>query len=122
MKNTGTFRRAVTASLLAMALTLGLLALAPSAKSGAASTPTTATFAEQPQTPPNYIFPFMSLAFFSVNNTEQFQYLMYRPLYWFGEGATPNLNLVPVPGRRTRPIGERQHGHRRPEELQVVER
>ena len=58
-----------------------------------ASTPTTATFAEQPQAPPNYIFPFMGLAFFSVYNTEQFQYLMYRPLYWFGEGATPNLNL-----------------------------
>ena len=34
----------------------------------------------------------MSLAFFSVNNINQFQYLMYRPLYWFGNGSTPNLN------------------------------
>ena len=34
----------------------------------------------------------MSLSFFSVYNIEQFQYLMYRPLYWFGTGATPNLN------------------------------
>jgi peptide/nickel transport system substrate-binding protein len=53
---------------------------------------TKATYAEQPQTPPNYIFPFMSLTFFSVSNSEQFQYLMYRPLYWFGQGSTPDLN------------------------------
>ena len=96
MKNTGTFRRALTTSLLAMALTLGLLALAPSAKSGAASTPTTVTFAEPPQAPPNFIFPFMSLAFFSVYNSEQFQYRMYRPLYWFGEGAT-RTSISPSP-------------------------
>jgi peptide/nickel transport system substrate-binding protein len=56
------------------------------------SSQTTATWAEAPQTSPNYIFPFMSLEFFSVANSEQFQYLMYRPLYWFGQGATPNLN------------------------------
>ena len=53
---------------------------------------TVATYAEAPQTPPNYIFPFMSLAFFSVSNSNQFQFLMYRPLYWFGQGATPDLN------------------------------
>jgi peptide/nickel transport system substrate-binding protein len=74
------------------AMSLATLALAPASVSGAA-TPTTATWAEAPQTPPNYIFPFMSLAFFSVNNSQQFQFLMYRPLYWFGDGATPNLNL-----------------------------
>jgi peptide/nickel transport system substrate-binding protein len=34
----------------------------------------------------------MSLAFFSVSNINQFQYLMFRPLYWFGQGTTPNLN------------------------------
>ncbi len=70
-------------------LTVGLGALAPA--SGAASS-NTATWAEQPQSPPDYIFPFMSLAFFSVANVNQFQYLMYRPLYWFGQGSTPNLN------------------------------
>ena len=51
-----------------------------------------ATWSEAPATPPNYIFPFMSLAYFSVANTEQFQYLMYRPLYWFGVGTQPTLN------------------------------
>ena len=30
----------------------------------------------------------MSLAYFSVANINQFQYLMYRPLYWFGTGGT----------------------------------
>ena len=53
---------------------------------------TTATYAEQPQTPPNYIFPFMPLEYFTTWNAEQFQELMYRPLYWFGQGTTPNLN------------------------------
>ena len=52
-----------------------------------------ATYAELPQSGPNYIFPFAPLAFFSVANTQQFQYLMYRPLYWFGTGAAPTLNL-----------------------------
>jgi len=73
------------------ALTVGLTALAP-ASGASSSSNTTATWAEQAQTPPNYIFPFMSLAFFSVSNINQFQYLMFRPLYWFGEGTTPNLN------------------------------
>ena len=52
----------------------------------------TATFALQPSTTPNYIFPFSSSTYFSVVNSEDFQYLMYRPLYWFGNGATPTLN------------------------------
>ncbi len=84
-------RRMVGVGLAAGALTLGLVTLAPATSSGA-STPTTASWAELPQTPPNYIFPFMSLAFFSVSTINQFQFLMYRPLYWFGNGSTPNLN------------------------------
>jgi peptide/nickel transport system substrate-binding protein len=52
----------------------------------------TAYWAEAPQATPNYIFPFASFAYFSVANLTQFQELMYRPLYWFGKGATPNLN------------------------------
>jgi peptide/nickel transport system substrate-binding protein len=52
----------------------------------------TAYFAEPPQAVPNFIFPFMSLAFFSVDNIPQFQQLMYRPLYWFGQGSSPALN------------------------------
>ncbi|MDA8292570.1 MAG: ABC transporter substrate-binding protein [Actinomycetota bacterium] len=53
----------------------------------------TAYFAELANGTPNYIFPFMNLAFFSVTNIAQFQYLMFRPLYWFGQGTAPSLNL-----------------------------
>ncbi len=52
----------------------------------------TATWAELPATTPNYIFPFTSSAYFSVANISQFQFLMYRPLYWFGDGVSPTLN------------------------------
>lgn len=52
----------------------------------------TAYFAERPQAVPNYIFPFMGIQFFSINNISEFQQLMYRPLYWFGKGSQPTLN------------------------------
>jgi peptide/nickel transport system substrate-binding protein len=52
----------------------------------------TAAYAMPPSTPPNYIFPFSSSSYFSVVNAEYFQYLMYRPLYWFGNGSSPTLN------------------------------
>ena len=52
----------------------------------------TATFALPPSTVPNYIFPFDSSTYFSVTNSEDFQYLLYRPLYWFGNGSSPTLN------------------------------
>jgi peptide/nickel transport system substrate-binding protein len=60
---------------------------------GAAQSGGTAYFAEGAQATPNYIFPFAALQYFSVTNLSQFQQLMYRPLYWFGKGNTPNLNL-----------------------------
>src|SRR3984957_18407349 len=77
----------------------------PSAKTGAKAngttvptggTPTTggtAVYAELPNDTPNFIFPFDPPGLFSVSNISQFQYLMYRPLYWFGQGTTPDLNL-----------------------------
>ncbi len=51
-----------------------------------------ATYALPPVTVPTYIFPFISPAYFSIVNTDNLQYLMYRPLYWYGEGAEPFLN------------------------------
>jgi peptide/nickel transport system substrate-binding protein len=60
---------------------------APAVKGG------TAYLAEGTQAAPNYIFPFASLQYFSTTNFQGFMNLMYRPLYWFGKGATPNLNL-----------------------------
>ena len=51
----------------------------------------TMTIAEAPAAGPNYIFPMMGGAYFSVTNFELI-YMMYRPLYWFGLASTPNLN------------------------------
>src|SRR5579859_1595056 len=52
----------------------------------------TAVWAEPPQVVPNYIFPFQSSAYISVINSSNFGQLMYRPLYWFGNGAQPTMN------------------------------
>jgi peptide/nickel transport system substrate-binding protein len=75
-----------------------MLSLTVIGASSATSTPKAAasgtiTFAELPGTGPNYIFPFADLTYFSVSNAQYFQNLMYRPLYWFGTGADPTLNL-----------------------------
>jgi peptide/nickel transport system substrate-binding protein len=88
----------VTVSVIVAALVLAACSSSPSSSSSSGSSGGTkqqggtATYAESPGAPPNYIFPFMSLAFFSVYNINQFQFLMYRPLYWFGNGAQPTLN------------------------------
>jgi peptide/nickel transport system substrate-binding protein len=52
----------------------------------------TAVFAEPPSSPPTYIFPYMSSSVISDVNLFDFQYLMYRPLYWFGNGGQPTVN------------------------------
>jgi peptide/nickel transport system substrate-binding protein len=52
-----------------------------------------ATFAEAANSPPNYIFPLTSGAYYTINSVSEFQYIMYRPLYWyFGTGHIA-LNL-----------------------------
>jgi peptide/nickel transport system substrate-binding protein len=48
----------------------------------------TVSFAEQPGASPNWIFPFTSLVWYWFANVQQFQYLMYRPLYWFESPTT----------------------------------
>ena len=55
----------------------------------------TVTYAMQPGGQASYALPFISgaqAAQFSVYNVNDFQYLMYRPLYWFGTGVNPYLN------------------------------
>ena len=50
----------------------------------------------QPGGQAGYIFPFLAgnvgLTWDSVYNIDDFQYLLYRPLYWFGTGVKPLLN------------------------------
>ena len=84
--------KSITSILLVGTMALGGIALSACGSSQAKSDTTQATWAELPQTPPNYIFPFMGLEYFSVSTINNFQFLMYRPLYWFGKGATPDLN------------------------------
>ncbi|HTR91362.1 MAG TPA: ABC transporter substrate-binding protein [Trebonia sp.] len=86
----------------AIAVTAAACSSGNNGTTGGAATPTggtpvsggTATYALPPSNTPNYIFPFTSSAYFSVVNAEDFQYLMYRPLYWFGNGASPTLNTA----------------------------
>jgi peptide/nickel transport system substrate-binding protein len=59
-----------------------------STSSGQAITGGTVTWAFLPTEAPNYIFPMMTLTYFSVPNSQDFQYQMYRPLYWFGGNNT----------------------------------
>jgi peptide/nickel transport system substrate-binding protein len=95
--------RKVLAYAAAGVLSLGVLAACSnSSNSGGSAASTsgtpenggTATFAEIPGAPPNYIFPFTNSSYISVSNTDLFQYQMYRPLYWFGNGASPTLNTA----------------------------
>jgi len=72
------------------AATLGLTAVS-AAPSGAASN-APVTWAELPSATPNFIFPFYPGSLCSVANTDQFQFLMYRPLYWIGEASNYNVN------------------------------
>lgn len=47
----------------------------------------TATFAMAPNATPNYIFPLASGAYYTISTVSQFQYILFRPLYWyFGTG------------------------------------
>ncbi len=85
----------MTVSVVAAAIALTACAGSPSpgaSGAGAKEKGGTAIWAQAPDTRPDYIFPFMSLAYFTVANINQFQYLMYRPMYWFGQGAQPTLD------------------------------
>ena len=87
--------RAVAAGL-AVACALVAASCSSSSSSAPGTTPVpggTAVFAEAPSAPPTYIFPYMSSAVISNVNLFYFQYLMYRPLYWFGTGSQPTANF-----------------------------
>lgn len=90
----GPWRRRTAGVLAGVALAATALAACGSAGSPLATKPAsaspvkggTAVLALTPGEVPNYIFPFVSGATNTVVNTANLQYLMYRPLYWFGVG------------------------------------
>src|SRR5215472_6580285 len=90
----GRGRRLLTSCCAAAGLTVLAAACGPASATSGAPQPantSTVTYALQPTTQATYIFPFVAAskpgADFSVYNINDFQYLMYRPLYWFGLGV-----------------------------------
>lgn len=59
------------------------------------------SMAEQPGAAPNYLFPLAPCQYDSANNVEQFQDLLFRPVYWFGLGGSgalqPSLSMANAP-------------------------
>lgn len=53
----------------------------------------TAYFQEGPAAPPTYIFPFISFQVCSTMNYGQLTYMLYRPLYWFGNNNKASVDL-----------------------------
>jgi peptide/nickel transport system substrate-binding protein len=94
----------VAAAVAALTLLASACSSSPSS-SGSGGTPAsggTATFAEPPGVTPNYIFPMLTAAYYSVANIEEFQRLSFRSLYWIGNGqgqpvVDPALSLAELP-------------------------
>ena len=64
----------------------------PTSPKGTRVTGGTVTFAEAPGSAPNYIFPGVSPQFCSIANVTNFNALMYRPLYWYGNNYSPTVD------------------------------
>jgi peptide/nickel transport system substrate-binding protein len=90
------WRLIAVASAVVAALLLGACSgpssSAPGGKPGTPESGGVATFALPPSATPDWIFPFIDSAHSSVDNRNQFEYLMYRPLYWFGDNGEPVMN------------------------------
>ena len=89
-------RFAVAFVVAAATVLVGLSTLPSGAASGG-----TITYAEAPGAAPDWIFPYTGYLNFSASNINDFQQLMYRPLYFFGLGDTsayvPSLSLANTP-------------------------
>jgi peptide/nickel transport system substrate-binding protein len=84
-------RRAIIA-LPALGLLLVLAGCGAGTSSPSSSASAVITFAEQPGAYPDYIFPMANGSNLLTVNVQQLQYLMYRPLYWFGDRGQPVFN------------------------------
>jgi peptide/nickel transport system substrate-binding protein len=84
--------------LVTAAAVLTLAACSGSATSGGASAAAssgnkeTVTFAEFPGSIPNWILPITNPEHDGSPNTEEFSFLMWRPLYWQGTGTSPTID------------------------------
>jgi peptide/nickel transport system substrate-binding protein len=75
---------------MAVTVTPGIVGVVPTA--AASYKPHgTVTFADQPGSPPTSVFPFANFANSGISSAPQFQYIMYRPLYWTGDPGQTKL-------------------------------
>jgi peptide/nickel transport system substrate-binding protein len=87
--------RLLAAGAVALALVAAGCSSSSNGSSSSGSTPVkggTAVWAEPPSSVPSYIFPYVDSSNISNLNLFDLQYLMYRPLYWFGENGQPQVN------------------------------
>ncbi|MDE3007803.1 MAG: hypothetical protein KGJ10_01420 [Acidobacteriota bacterium] len=93
----GTPNRLPVASRLAARVLVAAVVLAGASLTALVSSPIARAssseiqFAQAPGASPTAIFPYNDCLHTSTNNVQLFQQLMYRPLYWFGKGASPAL-------------------------------
>ncbi len=90
---------ALGATLLASALTLAACSGSSSPAASTGGKPVSGgvvTFAEQPGSPPTYIFPLYDGANSGNNNITYLQPLMWLPLYWFGHSNSEQPTLNPA--------------------------
>ncbi len=66
----------------------GAFGTVPAAAAGAQHAGTV-TWAERPGLGPTWILPLVTAVADGVNNVTEFEYEMWRPLYWFGNGVEP---------------------------------
>ncbi len=101
MKYSHKVRLSMTLAISASALSLGLIAPTISSASQHAHLSGTITYAEAPQAGPTFILPFVGPSDgFSTSNMNDFQMMMYRPLFWFGipgsAAYAPSLSAATV--------------------------
>ncbi len=87
-----TLRRAVSGLAVVGLVSLAGVAVAPGTGGAVTKTTITVPIGTWGQVAVNYIFPFMTTAYFSVANIDTFQYYLYRPLYMFGSAGKVTVN------------------------------
>ncbi len=94
----GRFLSGLRSKMLVVGVGAAALALVAAGCSSSSSSPSggttpvnggTAVFALPPATVATYIFPYISSTYITNMNLFYFEYLMYRPLYWFGQNGQP---------------------------------
>ncbi len=74
------------------ALLLAAGAYVPAHLTARATRGATVTFAEQPGSPPDYVFPLQPAEWFTFANDQEFSYLLYPTLYWIDSNGEPVVN------------------------------